>query len=66
MLCSSVQNCRIVITHEGVGVLVTIMRMNMLQFCFEVQCNCWKLLTMIIETILNDGCNQVSVESTTL
>ena len=59
ILCSSVQNCFMAIKNNGVGVLVVFMKMETLQFSFELQCNCWKLLTMMMKAILDKGCDQV-------
>lgn len=59
ILCSSPQNCSSIIANKGVGVLVTIMKMNALQFCFELHCKCWKLLTMMIEKLHNQVSNIV-------
>ena len=59
MFCSSKQNRFSIMANDGVGVVMTLMKMNALQFCFELQCNCWKLLTMMMETMLDNGCDQV-------
>ena len=59
IFCSSGQNCSSVIANDGVEVLMTLMRMNVMQFCFELQCNCWKLLTIMVKTVVDNGCDRV-------
>ena len=51
----STQNCHKMIECSGLSALVTIMKMPSVQLHFELHCNSWKLLTSMIDSVLNNN-----------
>ena len=55
----SAQNCLQMIECSGLDVLVTLMKMPSVQLHFELYCDTWKLLRLMIESVLTSN-NKVS------
>ena len=51
----STQNCLQMIECSGLDVLVTLMKMPPVQLHFELHCNSWKLLRLMIESVLTSN-----------